>query len=181
MRVRACVCACVLLWDAPCFRIASASARMQQFTSRRLDRFGRMLAPMPAPSVENTTASDIIVDTSTPKYSATSLPPTKPRTSATDLPRYSNWSTIWATIVYRARRPRMAKALDVKAMKGSFVTPKTAGIESTAKTTSEISTHTSATSSGVTTDVPLSSPSKVPPPSSAAPSTAALVTNLSPS
>jgi hypothetical protein len=38
------------------------------------------------------------------------------------------------------------------------------GIESTAKMTSEISTHTSATSSGVTTDVPLSSPSKVPPP-----------------
>mmetsp|Transcript_14025 Transcript_14025/g.36379 ORF Transcript_14025/g.36379 Transcript_14025/m.36379 type:complete len:219 (+) Transcript_14025:211-867(+) len=43
----------------------------------------------------------------------------------------------------------MAKMLDVKAMKGSDVTPNTAGIESTAKMMSESSTHTSVSSSGV--------------------------------
>jgi hypothetical protein len=38
--------------------------------------------------------------------------------------------------VYSARSPNSAKALEVKAMKGEVVTPKTAGIESTAKRTS---------------------------------------------
>lgn len=64
-------------------------------------------------------------------------------------------------------------------MNGSVVTPKTAGIESTAKRTSETSTTTSASSSGVTTDEPSSRPAAAPADSPVAPGAA--VMNFSPS
>ena len=50
---------------------------------------------------------------------------------------------------YIARKPRIAKTLDVKTTKGSRVTASTAGIESTAKIRSVVSIATSTTHSGV--------------------------------
>lgn len=55
---------------------------------------------------------------------------------------------------YSARKPRMAKALDVKTRNGSVVTAKMAGMESTAKSTSVVSTTTRAASSGVASHRP---------------------------
>lgn len=50
---------------------------------------------------------------------------------------------------YNDRSPRTAKALEVNTTNGSRVTPKTAGMESAAKTMSLASTATRAISSGV--------------------------------
>eukprot|EP00955_Chlamydomonas_euryale_P031680 332421-Chlamydomonas_euryale.AAC.1 len=58
------------------------------------------------------------------------------------------------TNAYSARSDRIAKMLEVYTMKGSSVTPKTAGMESTANSTSDSSTMTSASSSGVARCVP---------------------------
>lgn len=55
-----------------------------------------------------------------------------------------------ATKLYRALRDRMAAILDVYTTTGSSVTPKTAGMESTAKMTSDISMTASTTKRGVT-------------------------------
>ena len=61
------------------------------------------------------------------------------------------------------RRPRIAKMLDVKTMKGSLVTAKIAGIESTAKIRSLISTQTSARKSGVARSWPFVRTKNAPP------------------
>ena len=55
-----------------------------------------------------------------------------------------------------ARKPRMAKTLDVKTINGSFVSAKIAGTLSTAKTMSVISMNTRHTNSGVACQTPLS-------------------------
>jgi hypothetical protein len=57
---------------------------------------------------------------------------------------------------YRARRPRIANAFDVNTKKVSEVTAKIAGIESTAKITSVVSTTTSTASNGVARRLPAS-------------------------
>jgi len=57
---------------------------------------------------------------------------------------------------YRARRPKIAKAFDVKTRNGSSVTAKIAGIESTAKMMSVVSTSTRTARSGVANHRPAS-------------------------
>ena len=54
-----------------------------------------------------------------------------------------------------ARKPKMAKALAVNTKKGSWVTAKIAGIESTAKIRSVNSTSSNTNSSGVASQTPL--------------------------
>mmetsp|Transcript_3267 Transcript_3267/g.10188 ORF Transcript_3267/g.10188 Transcript_3267/m.10188 type:complete len:233 (-) Transcript_3267:146-844(-) len=124
-----------------------------------------MLRPTPAASMSTMAPSEVEIETSWPKNSATILLPTKPRTSATAGCRYSKSLTSVASTLKRARSPRMANMFDVNATKGSDVTPRTAGTESTAKTTSDTSMHASATRSGVARRTP----------------SAATVQNLSPS
>lgn len=53
------------------------------------------------------------------------------------------------TSVYSDLKPKMAKKLEVKTTKGSRVTPKTAGIESTANTISLSSITATVRSNGV--------------------------------
>src|SRR5690554_5394576 len=60
-----------------------------------------------------------------------------------------NLSPISAIKKYIARRPKMANKFDVKTIKGSVVKARTAGMLSTAKTISEISTNTNAKNNGV--------------------------------
>mmetsp|Transcript_13702 Transcript_13702/g.58546 ORF Transcript_13702/g.58546 Transcript_13702/m.58546 type:complete len:202 (-) Transcript_13702:764-1369(-) len=96
----------------------------------------------PAPSIPTTTASDASVEISNPPNPATILHPTKPSTAATAVCRYSSSATITATNAKRLRKPKMANMLLEYTMNGSCVTPNTAGMESTANTTSESSmTH----------------------------------------
>jgi hypothetical protein len=56
---------------------------------------------------------------------------------------------------YKARRPKMAMIFELKAINPSWVTEKTAGIESTAKIISLASTITKATINGVACHTPL--------------------------
>ena len=58
-------------------------------------------------------------------------------------------SAMSASRKYIARRPRIAKTFEVSTMNGSVVIAKIAGIESTAKIRSVISTRTSTRNSGV--------------------------------
>eukprot|EP00968_Pinguiococcus_pyrenoidosus_P004349 scaffold294_cov281-Pinguiococcus_pyrenoidosus.AAC.7 len=78
----------------------------------------------------------------------------KNKTRATACLRYGRSFTARATSVYKDRSAMMAKMLLVYTMKGSCETPRTAGIESTANTKSEISMQTRHRSSGVATLAP---------------------------
>ena len=73
------------------------------------------------------------------------------KTSSSAMPgfRYTNRSAEPASRKYSARRPRTAKALEVNTTNRSLVTPNTAGIESSANTTSVTAMATRATSRGV--------------------------------
>src|SRR5687767_14357448 len=76
------------------------------------------------------------------------LMPMNTRTADNPSWRYWNRDIIFASRKYNARRPRIAKAFDVKTRKALRVTPKIAGIESTANTMSVVSTTTSTANSG---------------------------------
>ena len=77
------------------------------------------------------------------------LTPTNISTTARPYFNKENRSAMSASRKYIARRPRIAKTLDVSTMNGSVVIAKMAGIESTAKIRSVISTSTSTRNSGV--------------------------------
>src|SRR5215208_3285268 len=76
---------------------------------------------------------------------------TPTKTSTTERPRlrYTKRFIKPASMKYRARRPRMAKASEVQTTKVLVVIAKIAGIESTAKTTSVVSTAIRTARSGV--------------------------------
>ena len=73
------------------------------------------------------------------------------KVSSTPKPYLSsqNLSTTLLSIKNSDRSPKMAKMLEKKTIKGSCVTEKMAGIESTAKSTSENSITNNTTNSGV--------------------------------
>src|ERR671911_1418208 len=80
--------------------------------------------------------------------------PTKTSTTESLMLKYTKRCIRPASIKYKARKPRMAKALEVHTTKVSVVIAKIAGIESTAKTTSVDSTAIRTASSGVAMSLP---------------------------
>lgn len=66
--------------------------------------------------------------------------PTKTSTTESPRLRYTKRCIKSASMKYKARRPRMVKALEVQTTKVLVVIAKIAGMESTAKTTSVVST-----------------------------------------
>src|SRR5215210_1791938 len=66
--------------------------------------------------------------------------PTKTSTTESPRLRYTKRCIKPASMKYKARRPRMAKALEVQTTNVSVVIAKIAGMESTANTTSVVST-----------------------------------------
>mmetsp|Transcript_19895 Transcript_19895/g.43224 ORF Transcript_19895/g.43224 Transcript_19895/m.43224 type:complete len:257 (+) Transcript_19895:31-801(+) len=100
----------------------------------------RMDAATPPPSIVTTTPRDNSVEIATPKYSAMSLPPINPNTTATALSRYFSSDAALDKIMYRLRSPIIANIFDEKTTRGFSVTPNMAGMLSTANTTSLIST-----------------------------------------
>ena len=78
----------------------------------------------------------------------------KPKIIDSPTERYTSRSSSPRTRKNRARRPSSAKALAVKTMNGSSVTPNTAGMESRANRRSIDPMATSTSSSGVATRRP---------------------------
>eukprot|EP00882_Tetradesmus_deserticola_P023723 GHRQ01025832.1.p1 GENE.GHRQ01025832.1~~GHRQ01025832.1.p1 ORF type:complete len:125 (+),score=19.66 GHRQ01025832.1:154-528(+) len=113
-----------------------------------------MLAPTPAPSVSPTTSRLTSVGMITSPNSSSILTPMNPKTSATALSKNRSSVITVLTKAYRLRSDRIANMLLVYTMKGSSVTPNTAGMESTANTTSLSSMTASVSSSGVATRRP---------------------------
>ena len=87
--------------------------------------------------------------------------PTNPRIAASDTLRYRNFAIALDSAKYSERSPRIAKTLLVKTMNGSVVIAKIAGMESTAKMRSVVSTSTRETASGVSIQRPLVTNEKV--------------------
>jgi hypothetical protein len=73
----------------------------------------------------------------------------KARITATPIFKKRSFCTRASIKKNRERRPRIAKTLEVNTMKTSVVTPKIAGMESTANITSATSTTISTISKGV--------------------------------
>lgn len=96
-----------------------------------------------------TNPRDASVGTWNPKKSRIILLPINARTTPMEGCKYSNSDIPSATRMNRDRKPKMAKKFDVITMKGSLVTPKTAGIESTANAISLSSITAMVSSKGV--------------------------------
>ncbi len=84
------------------------------------------------------------------------LTPTNARTNTMAYLSLSNLPSMAASAKYSERSPRIAMMLLVKTINGSSVTPKMAGMESIAKSTSEVSMTMRASMSGVMNRLPFS-------------------------